>query len=224
VQLWAVLVASGGAFGLLALFSALRIEIEARGQGAASGAWIVAGGVAVGPLAIAAVARARTPVHVEFRVFGRKLPPFARRLRRPRAPSSEDVAPQTEPAAPSEPRRARFRLGVLDVVELVAREWRRLELERFDLDLGYGFQDIVLTGKLAGALYALSGALPAPIRVTQRPRFDGADRWELSLAGALRISLGLVLLELVWYILGKWRSQALALRRAAPPSHVETPS
>jgi hypothetical protein len=224
VQLWAVLVASCGGFGLLALFSALRIEIEARGQGAASGAWILAGGVAIGPLAVAAVARAQAPIHVEFRVFGRKLPPFARRLRRPRAPSSEDVAPQTAPPAPRESRRPRFRLGALDVVELVVSEWRRLEIERFDLELGYGFQDIVLTGQLAGALYALSGALPAPIRITQRPRFDGADRWDLSVAGALRISLGLVLLELVWYIFAKWRSQALALRRAAPPSHVETPS
>lgn len=218
MQLWVVLLASLLTLALLALCSALKIELEARGQGERSGAWVIAGAVGVGPLALAGVGRAGAPLHFELRLFGRRVP--LPRRRPPRAARGEEP-PARKPAGAKAAQG--LRLGPLELLELLLAERRRLRIERLRVEASYGFQDIVLTGKLAGALYALSGALPAGVQLEQRPRFDGAESWELSVDGALRLSLGLVLLELVWYMFDKWRARTVP-RGRTPSAPAENPS
>jgi hypothetical protein len=198
----------------IALFSAWRIVLDARAVGQESGLWALAFGLEVGPLQLTGVFRSGTPKRLDAHLFGRRLSPGKLRLMR-RKPAVEKLA---APEAPRKPRTPRFPpwLDPIDAALFVLDERRHLRIEELDLDLDYGFQDVTLTGKLAGALYVLSGVLPARVRINQNPRWQGAEAWQVHVDGKLDLWPGLVLAEVLWYIIrARFRR-----RPAGPPAEV----
>jgi hypothetical protein len=207
------------AFAAIAFFSALRIEVDAQAFGEPNGTWALGFGFDAGAFAVAGVLGAGTPPRVELLTLGRRfsLPTAKPETKRPRWN-----------ALANRVRRRSSKIwhssSVNDLVLLVLSERRRISVQTLDVDLAYGFQDIVLTGKLAGALYALSGALSGRVRVTQRPRWDGAERFELSLHGTLSVWVGRVLAELAWFMLRAWwRSEPVSDPKPLSPEQAEVP-
>jgi hypothetical protein len=195
----------------IALFSAWRIALDARAVGQESGLWALAFGLEVGPFQLTGVLRSGTPKRLEAHLFGRPLPFGRLRLRRRKAA----VEKVTEPEKPKKPRTPRLPpwLDPIDAAVFLFDERRHLRIEQLDLDLDYGFQDVTLTGKLAGALYILSGVLPPRVRINQNPRWQGAEAWQVHVDGKLDLWPGLVLAEVLWYII-----RARFRRRPAGPT------
>ena len=135
----------------IALFSALRIAIDARAVGQENGLWALAFGVEVGPFQLSGVLRSGTPKRFDAHLFGRRLS-FGGLLLRRRKAAAQTLA---EPGKPKRPRARRLPswLDPVDAAVFLFDERRHLRIERLELDLDYGFQDVTLTGKLAGALY-----------------------------------------------------------------------
>jgi hypothetical protein len=209
VQLWLVLLGCGAMLALIALFAALRVELDARGFGEASGAWASAFGLASGPGAVSGVCGRGVPLALELHLFGWRFPlKWRRRRERPAA----DAPEKAQPAEPVIARIERF-LDSPPSLDVVLRVLRLIELDRLTVDAAYGFRDIALTGRVAGALYAISGALPEKVELTQRPSWDGSERWELSANGRVSFYPVLVLLTVLWYML---RARA---RRTPPSGH-----
>jgi hypothetical protein len=143
-------------------------------------------------------------LELDARLLGRRVP-FGRSSRtKPRKP-----APAKSPK-PS--RKLPPWLDPIEALLFLADERRHVRLERLDIDLDYGFRDVVLTGKLAGALYALSGVLPERIRINQRASWEGGEAWQAQASGQLAFWPGLVLAEVLWYML-----RARFRRRPAAP-------
>jgi len=63
-----------------------------------------------------------------------------------------------------------------ETLAFVLAERRRVEVERLAAHLAYSFADIATTGKLMGAVYALSGVIPPPARLTQEVSWEAVDR------------------------------------------------
>ena len=224
MQLWLVVLGCGMALGLLAVFAAWRVEFDARAVGEPSGAWIVAFGLGLGLGAISGVYGKGVPLVVELHALGRRFP-LRWRGRRKRAEPPKEV----ENAAP-EPslgvRLQRWLDSPPSLLEPLKVAGRRVRLDELAIDTSYGFQDIALTGRVAGVLYALSGVLPDNVHLSQRPNWDGSERWELSFSGRLALYPVLVLLELLWYMLrtrfGRTFSKSVGAPPAPPP--LESPS
>jgi hypothetical protein len=221
VQLWLVLIFGLLALGAILLFGALRVEIDARGFGEPDGAWALAFGVDAGAFALAGVLGSATPPRIELLTLGRRFRlPSSKREKKPR--------PRRKSAPGNRVQRQSNRIwrsiSASDLIELVFADRRRLSVEVLDVDVAYGFKDIVLTGKLTGALYALAGALSGRVRVTQRPRWDGAERFELSLHGTLSIWVGRVLAELAWFMLrARSRSEPVSDSKPLSAEQAEVP-
>lgn len=210
MQLWVLLLASGlGLVALLAL-AAVELEFDAQGFGEASGAWAAAFGVTLAGVLVSGVWARKQPLKVDVRVFGRKvaLPWSGGRRRRKPEPGEQ------------KPARARRRLplDLTQAIELCVQELRRIEVTRVDAAVTYGFRDIALTGRLAGALYALSGVLPPTIHFNQTVRWDGAERWEASASGRMALWPGRVLFDVVWFMLrARWRRRSPSEIQKANP-------
>ena len=208
MQLALVAVASVVALGTIVLLSALRISLDLRALGQASGAWAVAFGLELGPFQLAGVIGPAAPTTLEARLFGYKI--ALNRWMRAKKP----VAPK--PQAKPEPEKARRFppwLDPIDALLFLLDERRHLRVEVLDVDLDYGFRDVALTGKIAGVLYALAGALPPPVKINQRPSWEGGETWQAHVVGRIALWPGLVLAEVLWYIL-----RARVRYRAAQPA------
>jgi hypothetical protein len=197
-------------FGI-ALFSAWRIALDARALGQESGFWALAFGLEVGPFQLTGVLRRGTPKQLDAHLFGRRLS-FGRLLLRRRKAAAKKVPKPEKPKGPRAPRLPPW-LDPIDAAVFLFDERRHLLIEQLELDLDYGFQDVTLTGKVAGALYVLSGVLPARVRINQNPRWQGAEAWQVHVDGKLDIWPGLVLAEVLWYIM-----RARFRRRPAGPT------
>lgn len=195
----------------IALFSALRIALDARAVGQENGLWALAFGLEVGPLQVTGVLRSGTPRRLDAHLFGRRLPLGRLGLGRRKAAVEKLAAPEK----PKNPRTARLPpwLDPLDAALFLFDERRHLRIDELELDLDYGFQDVTLTGKLAGALYVLSGVLPARVRINQNPRWQGGEAWQVHVDGKFDLWPGLVLAEVLWYII-----RARFRRRPAGPT------
>jgi hypothetical protein len=194
MQLALVAIASGLALCSIAFFAAFRLSVDARAVGQPSGAWALAFGLELGAIQLAGVMGSAAAASLEGRFFGRKLAleRFARRKR----------APKPEPAAP--PKKSSSLpawLDPIDALGFLLDERRHLRIEVLDVDLDYGFRDVALTGKIAGMLYALSGAVPPPVRINQRPSWEGGETWQAHVNGRIALWPGLVLVEVLWYML-----------------------
>jgi len=207
VQLWLVLLGCCVALGLVALFAVLRLELDARGCGQPSGEWACAFGLELGPLTLSGVATSGAALRLELHGLGRR---FLLRRRKPEPEKAEAAPLSARPAGAA--RLWRWLQQPASGLEPLRRVGRHVGFERLQIDASYGFQDIALTGKLAGALYALAGILPASVVLTNRPSWDGGERWELAVVGRLTAAPGRVLLELLWYML----RTRLGRRRPAP--------
>jgi hypothetical protein len=207
MQLAVVAIASALGLVSIALFSALRVSLDVRAVGEPSGAWALAFGVELGMFQLAGVLGPAGATGLEARLFGRKLS-LDRRLRRKKpAPTSPDLA-----AKPARPSRLPAWLDPLDALGFLLDERRHFAIEALDVDLDYGFRDVALTGKIAGVLYALAGALPPPVRINQRPSWEGGEAWQIHVNGRVALWPGLVLAEVLWYML----RARLRYRSAAP--------
>jgi hypothetical protein len=209
MQLALVLIASAVALGSIALFSALRVSVDARALGQPSGAWAVAFGLELSALQLSGVFGPAAARRLEARVFGRKLS-LDRWLRKEPAAAK----PEPKPKEPKRPRRLPAWLDPIDALVFVLNERHNVQIELLDVDLEYGFRDVALTGKIAGMLYALAGALPAPVRINQRPSWEGGESWQCHVSGRVALWPGLVLVEVLWYML----RARLRYRPAAPES------
>jgi hypothetical protein len=203
VQLELVLCASIVLLALIAVLTAVEIEFDALAFGEASGRWAAAFGVVMLGIVVSGVCGKQQPARVDVLVFGKKLK-LDRWFRR----KNESAEKPAAKARPKQPRNAKRRIGAAEAVELFFQESRRVEVERVEADLQYGFRDIALTGHLAGLLYALSGALPPQIRLVQNVRWDGAERWEASASGRVNLWVGRVLFDVLWFMLRARRSPA----------------
>jgi len=209
MQLFAVLVGSALSLCVIAFFAALRIAFDLRGVGQASGAWAVAFGIEIGPAQLAGMTGSGAK-KLELRVFGVRVPLPKRRQPGPPAPKKEP-----EPEAHEPKRKSRWLEGIdpIDAGLFLLDERRNVAIESLDVTLDYGFRDVALTGKLAGALFMLAGALPPTVRLHQNPSWEGAETWQAHVAGRVATWPGLVVVEVLWYIL-----RARLRRRRAPPN------
>jgi hypothetical protein len=170
----------------------LRFEVSGRARGLADGSWVVGGGVSIAALSIALVWARGVRPQLSFLIFGHKLafaPRLGERLSRPVPARVKAIS-----------RRAWARVDPLDFALKLLEERRHLRLRYLMLDLGYGFRDPLLTGRLAGAISALSAVLPAPIEVRHQPRWDFEDGWEITVDGRAIVKPWLMLLDTCAYV------------------------
>ena len=203
---------------LLAACAALRTEISARGQGSPDGAWAIAAALGLGPCTFSLVGARGTPLRLDFHFWGRRWPIVLRASREPGAAEAVHDPMAVLDAGARQLRR--FGLSPLELLELALTEGRYLEWERLVVALSYGFNDVALTGRIAGALYAIAGALPEKFQLRQQPIWEADERWEGSVEGALRIWPGLVLLSVLWYMIR--RKTARLGRKRKPPAELAT--
>jgi hypothetical protein len=173
----------------------LRLDVSGRARGEADGGWVVAGGASLAALSMAVVwARGESP-QLSFMIFGRKLSRLSGRIARPA--KTEVASGRAEPTLPS---RLWRRIDPLSLSLKVLDERRFIRVRYLVVDLTYGFRDPLLTGKLAGALSALSAVLPRPIEIRQAPRWNFEDGWEISLEGRAVLRPWLALLDVAGYV------------------------
>ncbi len=102
----------------------------------------------------------------------------------------------------------------LDLALYLLQARRRIVIDRLELDVGYSFTDVALTGKTLAALYVLSGVVPPPIVIRPNPSWESADRADVALSGSIRLFPGLLLVDTVWFVIRR-----VKLRKgAAQPS------
>jgi hypothetical protein len=213
VQLWLVLLGSVSLLVAVAVAARVDLELDLRARGEPDGAWLAAFGAGLGPLAMAAVVARGTALRVELFCFGRRLD-FWRTWRvraRKRAETSEKP-PERAPvplAARIEAakRHANFALGLE----------RRVDIESLILELTYGFRDVALTGRILGAVIVLSQILPRAVIVHQTPLWGGPERWEVRGQGKIGLWVGLVLVDVLWYML---RTRLRRLAEAPVPGAI----
>ncbi|MFZ5897418.1 MAG: hypothetical protein ACOY0T_40570 [Myxococcota bacterium] len=196
MQLWLVLWASAASALVLLAFSAIDFEFDGRGFGDAKGQWAAAFGVVVCGVVLSGVCAKQAPARLELRVFGRTIS-LSKLLRRgPRKRREPKPTAQEERETPS-----KWRFGSAEVLELLLHKSAWLRVHSVKAELSYGFQDVALTGRLAGALYALAGALPPQVQLVQHVSWDGAERWEASTSGRVAVWPGRVLVDVLWAML-----------------------
>lgn len=192
------------------LFSRIRLSTSAQAHGEPDGSWAIAAGAQFGPLAIAAVAaRHITPI-LTVRIFGREL---MRRTLRERSASTEPQKPKKDSAPPDKPlpehkrenagivEHFKRRIDWIDLFAKVIAERRRFEIGSLDVDLVYSFADVALTGQIMGGIYALSAILPRRVRISQTPRWEFVDRFQVSLDGYMDVRLGLLVWDAICYVM-----------------------
>jgi hypothetical protein len=192
----------------------LRFDVNARARGEADGGWVVAGGASLSVLATAFVWSRGIPPQLTFFLFGRKLAWKLDWRRRKSKPQRKREAEQGR--ASRGVRRAWGKVDPLGLMTQVLSERRHFRLRYLVFDLDYGFRDPLLTGRLVGALAALSGVLPAPIEIRQRPRWDFEDGWTVQLDGRAIVKPWLVLLDLVVYVVRRMASRAARVPEPLP--------
>lgn len=173
----------------------LRLDVNVQARGEQDGGWVVAGGATLGAVGAAFIwARGISP-QLSLLVLGRKL------SWKPTWPKWNGVASRR---ASGRLQRATSRLwSRLDPLGLAVQlleERRHVRLRYLVVDLAYGFRDPLLTGRLVGALSALSAVLPARIEIRQNPRWDFEDGWELALDSRAVLRPWLMALDVLLYV------------------------
>lgn len=189
---WLVALAVVSALVVALVVWPLRLDVSGRARGLPDGSWVVGGGVSLAAVSVALVWARGVPPQLSFLIFGRKVsfkPQLGKRLKRP-------VPKRVKEAS----RRALRRVDPLELGLKLLEERRHVRLRYLVLDLAYGFRDPLLTGRLVGALSALSAVLPPPIEVRQAPRWDLEDGWEIAVDGRAIIKPWLMLLDTLAYV------------------------
>lgn len=197
-----------------------RFECSVEGRGQPDGNWVVGGGGRLGPLAISAAAARgiapRVQVHVLGRaVWRRTLAGSGEEPEQPKDSEDDDEGDDEETSrlsaawdklSASHGRFTRW-LDPNQALAFVVAERRRVSVERLAAHLEYSFADIATTGKLMGAVYALSGVIPPPARLTQVVSWEATDRASMKLAVSARVWPLLLVLDASWFLLRnlRWR-------------------
>jgi hypothetical protein len=186
----------------------LRFDINGQARGEADGSWVVAGGVSLAAVSLAFAGASGVPLQLSVLLFGRKLAwqaNWRKRLSRP-VPKRVKAASQ----------RAWARVDPLGLALKLVDERRHTRLRYLVLDLKYGFRDPLLTGRLMGAISALSAVLPRPVEIRQAARWDFEDGWQIGVDGRAIVRPWLMLLDIVTYVVRQSsheRKQDLRSRR-----------
>lgn len=192
----ALLVLAGVAIVVIALLVyPYRLAVNGELRGEPDGSWAGAGGLELGAIAVTGAAARGVPPFFQIHVLGLRVHsgPLTSKLPEVRRP---------EPAKPRAPSTfwARF-FDPYDLTITLLRSVERLKPVTLDVGLRYSFRNVVLTGRVSGALHALSALLPSGVRLSQEPGWDALDRFAISLSGAARVSPALFLYDGVCYII-----------------------
>ena len=207
-----LLLCVGGALTLICYWP-LRLDVSLRARGMADGGWAVAGGLSLPMASVAFVWGRGVDPRLSLLLFGRKLswkPEWSRRMTRP-VPKRVKAASQ----------RAWARVDPFNLALQILEERRHLRLRYLVIDLGYGFRDPLLTGRLVGALSMLSAVLPAKVELRQSPRWDFEDGWEVTVDGRAIMKPWLMLLDVAAYVVRQMGSRPA---RPSQPLAAEGPS
>ena len=186
----------------------VSVDLSARGQGEPDGSWAAAFGLQSGPVAMTAVTARGVPLTVAAHLFGKLL--FKRQPRiladgmlLGRASNDISVVDGLRVAAG----RLERALDPAGAVYAVFRAPQRLRIRFVAVELTYSFRDAALTGRLLGAIYALTGLLPAKVSVRQNPRWDFDDRWAVDAESRLVARPVALFLHLLWAVIDRRRAR-----------------
>lgn len=200
----ALLVLAGVAVVVVALLAyPYRLAANGELRGEQDGSWAGAGGLELGPVAITSAAARGVPPFSQVHVFG---------LRVHTGPLARSSEPRkSEPPKPRRPPGflGRFRRywDPYDLTVTLLRSLDRLKPLTLDVRLRYSFRNVVLTGRVSGALHVLSALLPSGVRLAQEPGWEAVDRFAISLSGSARVSPALFLYDGVCYMIRMSRKE-----------------
>jgi hypothetical protein len=204
----------------LAYWVPVSLSSSLQGRAEPSGSWAVAFGLAVGPIALSAIAAAGVAPFMTCHVFGRKVArlPLSRWRRRSHKPHSDEPK-SSEPLTLSRFERALGRFfGGLDPLETALTWWHKervFEVRSLVVDLDYSFRDVALTGRILAGMYVLSAVLPEHWQINQTPSWESEDRVNLAADARLAIWPVRLLLDLIGFVL---EQRSRARHNAAPES------
>jgi hypothetical protein len=207
-------------FAVGALFVPIRLRLRFQGRGDPSGSWALAGAAQVGPVIASAVAARGVTPTLRVHAFGRLLyeRTLPQLLEKKEKPEAEEEEP--EPLATRVDRlldrvgRVHRRLPAENVLAFLVYERRRIRIEIIELDLDYSFADVATTGKLLGAIYAVSALLPPQVVIRQNPTWEFEDRGEIAASGVIAVWPGLVFVDSLGFLVRNART--LLFPRRAP--------
>jgi hypothetical protein len=185
----------------------VSLDLSARAQGEPDGSWAAAFGLQIGPVALTAVTARGVPLTVAAHLFGKLL--FKRQPRifdgklLGRASNDISVVDGLRAAAG----RLERVLDPAGAVYAVFRAPQRLRIRFVAVELTYSFRDAALTGRLLGAIYALTALLPAKVSVRQNPRWDFDDRWAVDAESRLVVRPAALFLHLLWAVIDRRRTR-----------------
>lgn len=198
MEAWLVALAVVLVVTIVLVLLPIRLHLSLQGRGDPSGAWALAGGAQVGPLALSGIAARGVNPTFAAHAFGRKL--WSKTLAELTEREPDEPERQTLAKAKQRYEKLERWFDPLDLAVFLVRERRRIRIESLEADAGYSFVDVALTGKITAALYALGGALPAPIVIRPVPRWEPEDRADLALSGEIRVYPGLVLVDTAVFV------------------------
>lgn len=182
-----------------ALFVPIRLRLRFQGRGDPSGLWALAGAAQVGPIIGSGVAARGVTPTVRVHVFGRSL--YERTLPELLAKKEEPEEEEPKPLAErvegwiDQLSRVHRRLPAENVLVFLIRERRRVRIEILEVDLDYSFADVATTGKVLGAIYAVSALLPPQVIIRQNPIWEFEDKAQIAASGAILVWPGLVFVD-----------------------------
>jgi hypothetical protein len=172
-----------------------RLAVNGELRGEPDGSWAGAGGLELGPIGVTGAAARGVPPFFQIHLFGLRVRSGPLKSKQPDARRPDVSKPRRAPA---------FSARFFDPYDLTITSLRAVErLKSVTLDVGvrFSFRNVVLTGRVSGALHALSALLPSGVRLSQEPGWDAVDRFAISLSGAARVSPVLFLYDGVCYII-----------------------
>ncbi|MBX3181748.1 MAG: hypothetical protein KIT72_12210 [Polyangiaceae bacterium] len=213
-MLWLALALAALALCAWAWLASWRVELNLTGRGEPSGAWVLGGGARVGVVTLSAAMARGVPLMIHVHLFGK-------RVWRWRA--SEHAAEAPEPAEePREKQRSKSKDRLLKVarelepeavLSFLFEQRERVRVDVLDITLDYSFEDVLLTGRLMAAVYALAWMLPTPVRIRQTVRWELVDRGAATLDLKSRVWPGKIALATLWFsIRTVWQRIAQRLR------------
>jgi hypothetical protein len=208
---------------LLVIFAQIPLSLSCNLQGKAepSGVWVVACGLALGPIAFSAIAASGVPPFLTCHLFGKQRlrVPLSKLLRRAAGAASGRVPPVQAGALEGRESRvtraARSLFGSLDPLQLLLEFWGKERIFRVSsllINARYSFRDVALTGRSLAALYVLSGVLPERCEIRQTPSWDSEDRVSVEIDGQFRVWPLRLVHDLARFVL----KERLMVRRRAP--------
>jgi hypothetical protein len=194
------------ALGVAATFVSLHVRLSAEGRGDPTGRWAVAGGVAIGPVALAGVVAKGIPARLTAQVWRRTFGPWMvgallEKLRRAPAEAEEEpsLGARLDALEHALDRFERW-LDPVDLALFLTEEKRRIEVKRLDVTTRFADADVALVGKLTGLVYVVSSMLGPRITITPEPVWTGESMVAFTLAGDVVVRPGLFVVDVLVYL------------------------